>query len=470
MANLSEDAVWVDGIYQLEDTDPLSGGTPNLAIGDGMDNVPHQQLAKRTSWLKAQVDALLGAVVAATTSVAGIVRLSSAVNSTSTTMAATPSAVKAAFDNAEGRVPNSRLVATGGLATGGGSLLADRTITVPIASQVQAEQGTDNTTAMTPARVIHAIAARGYAPNLLVNTDMAIAQRGEFSTAFGYGCGDRWGNFFFGGTSTMARAVFDYHYNFSQGGQGFSHYLRQTVSGQSAANHYQFIGQRIESVSSHAGETVTILFWARTTSGTRPIAVELEQQFGTGGSPSAPVYLQPVTCILTTGWQAFAATFNLPIVTSKVLGTAGNDCLSLNIWTSAGANFNARTNSLGVQNGTIEITGIHLRRGTATPAAVESYRRPDKVAELARCYRYCESGRVDFLASSFNGTRFGYRQRFSTPKRGVPTVFFSNQTYFAANDLQAQSPLADGFFATALCTATGAVQFGANFIVDAELY
>lgn len=50
-------------------------------------------------------------------------------------------------------------VSGAGLATGGGDLSASRTITVPKSSQAQAEAGTDDTTAMTPARVKDAINA-----------------------------------------------------------------------------------------------------------------------------------------------------------------------------------------------------------------------------------------------------------------------------------------------------------------------
>lgn len=53
-----------------------------------------------------------------------------------------------------------RSVAGAGLASGGGALTADRTITVPVATQVQAEAGTDNETAMTPLRTAQAISAR----------------------------------------------------------------------------------------------------------------------------------------------------------------------------------------------------------------------------------------------------------------------------------------------------------------------
>lgn len=52
MANLQETDVWVDGIYQLETTDPVMGGP------DGIDNVQAKQLGSRTKYLKKGQDAL----------------------------------------------------------------------------------------------------------------------------------------------------------------------------------------------------------------------------------------------------------------------------------------------------------------------------------------------------------------------------------------------------------------------------
>lgn len=60
MANLAESAIWEPGVYQLENTDPVVGGEPNLAQAEGFDNIPHQMLANRTVWLKQQVDTLNG--------------------------------------------------------------------------------------------------------------------------------------------------------------------------------------------------------------------------------------------------------------------------------------------------------------------------------------------------------------------------------------------------------------------------
>ncbi|WP_432256077.1 gp53-like domain-containing protein [Limimaricola sp. AA108-03] len=56
MADLPESATYPAGIYQLEQTDPVVGGPPNLATGEGMSNVQAQQLADRTKWLKTELE------------------------------------------------------------------------------------------------------------------------------------------------------------------------------------------------------------------------------------------------------------------------------------------------------------------------------------------------------------------------------------------------------------------------------
>ncbi|WP_242672098.1 pyocin knob domain-containing protein [Stutzerimonas kirkiae] len=52
MATLDEVAEWVEGIYQLETSDPVLGGP------DGIDNLQAKQLARRTLWLKAAIEVL----------------------------------------------------------------------------------------------------------------------------------------------------------------------------------------------------------------------------------------------------------------------------------------------------------------------------------------------------------------------------------------------------------------------------
>jgi hypothetical protein len=56
---MAEDATWVPEIHQRPAGEPLTGGAPDLAADKGFANVPTQQLAKRTSWLKQKADTLL---------------------------------------------------------------------------------------------------------------------------------------------------------------------------------------------------------------------------------------------------------------------------------------------------------------------------------------------------------------------------------------------------------------------------
>lgn len=64
MANLTETTDYPAGIYQIEMTDPVLGGAPNEGTMAGLSNIPHQQLARRTAWLKGRVDALTARTVA----------------------------------------------------------------------------------------------------------------------------------------------------------------------------------------------------------------------------------------------------------------------------------------------------------------------------------------------------------------------------------------------------------------------
>ena len=71
MTNLPEASDWVAGIYQIEMTDPVLGGPPNLETGAGIANVQAQQLAERTAWLKEQIAAAVAFVITTGTGLSG---------------------------------------------------------------------------------------------------------------------------------------------------------------------------------------------------------------------------------------------------------------------------------------------------------------------------------------------------------------------------------------------------------------
>ncbi|HFI2592919.1 TPA: tail fiber protein [Escherichia coli] len=110
MGNLNETEKWEENIYQLDTSDPVLGGA------DGISNRAPRQLANRTKWLKKKTEEAAQSLAEhvrsrnhpdATLTAKGFTQLSSATNSTSETLAATPKAVKAAYDLAAGKAPAS---------------------------------------------------------------------------------------------------------------------------------------------------------------------------------------------------------------------------------------------------------------------------------------------------------------------------------------------------------------------------
>ncbi|WP_019615085.1 tail fiber protein [Psychromonas ossibalaenae] len=75
--------------------------------------------------------------VVASTTVYGATQLSTAIDSTSTALAATPSAVKSAYDLAAGKVAQTVTIATTSPLLGGGDLSADRTLSIADASTTE---------------------------------------------------------------------------------------------------------------------------------------------------------------------------------------------------------------------------------------------------------------------------------------------------------------------------------------------
>ncbi|WIY23791.1 hypothetical protein [Parasedimentitalea psychrophila] len=246
MTNLPEAAAWIAGIYQIEQSDPVLGGPPNIETGAGIANVQAQQLAERTAWLKTQIAAAVATVISTGTGLSGggaidtgltlvadladqavaeagsnnlqlmtalrtrqaievainalvgaapaqldtLNELAAAITDNGDTSAALTALIAAKLDaanytaadvlakllsvdgagsgldadmldgkNSASFVQTTRNVSTGTGLSGGGTLGADLTISASIATQAQAEAGTNSNGLMTPERVAQAIAA-----------------------------------------------------------------------------------------------------------------------------------------------------------------------------------------------------------------------------------------------------------------------------------------------------------------------
>ena len=114
-----------------------------------------------------------------------------------------------------------------------------------------------------------------------------------------------------------------------------------------------------------------------------PVGVNLQQDFGTGGSPSAMVVVPGQAITLTTGWARYTATFVAPSIAGKTLGTAGDDGTTLVFWFSAGTNYNTNSGSLGLRTQNVSLWGVQLEVGSvATPLE-----KPDPRYDLSDCQR-----------------------------------------------------------------------------------
>jgi len=139
-------------------------------------------------------------------------------------------------------------------------------------------------------------------------------------------------------------------------------------------------GQRIENARTFAGQTVTLSFWARSTVGAQTLNTLIQQQFGTGGSPSSAVDATLVSGSATytpnSSWVRYTNTWSIPSVAGKTFGTNNDSYLLVRP-------FQYTTTTT---NTSLDIWGVQLEAGpvaTAFQTATGTIQ-----GELAACQRY----------------------------------------------------------------------------------
>lgn len=257
--------------------------------------------------------------------------------------------------------------------------------------------------------------------NAIINGDFRINQRGFTSTTTNLTYGfDRWILETNTGTCTYSTQAFTPGNAIS--GYEPTNYARLVTSGQTATTGYSVLEQRIEDVRTFAGQTITISFWAKAASGTPKVSIELAQKFGTGGSPSTTVNTYAGQVTLSTSWSRYSVAFTVPSISGKTIGTtASTSSLDILLWVSAGSDYSARTNSLGIQSNTFDFWGVQVEKGTiATP-----FEQRPVSTELALCQRYYykwENSSAS-LGMTISTTWYGSPQTFPVPLRtSTPTI------------------------------------------------
>lgn len=292
-------------------------------------------------------------------------------------------------------------------------------------------------TANTQENVGGAVAPFLAGKNKIINGDFFVNQRAfTSSTSAGYYF-DRWYGNLNTGTVTYSASAFTPGTAPVVGYEG-KNFLTVATSGQSAAGAFTFFLQKIEDVRTFANQTVTISFWAKAASGTPKVAVELQQDFGSGGSPSTGVNTYISNTAITTSWARYTITGTVPSISGKTIGTTANTSfLQLNLWTSAGSSFDSRTGSIGIQNATIDFWGIQVEAGNvATPFTTAT---GTIQGELDACQRYCyviqgNTTNASSLGTGYwNGTTAVVGFISSKSKmRATPTLIYNVVTDFEA--------------------------------------
>ena len=257
---------------------------------------------------------------------------------------------------------------------------------------------------------------RGY--NRIINGDFDFWQRGNSQTSSGYGSADRWISSNTGTTKTASRQSFTPGQTDVPGNPNY--WMRHVVTSSAGASNGCVLIQKIEQVRTFAGKKCTLTFYAKADSA-KNIAVEFQQFYGTGGSPTAANTDHVETVSLTTAWQKISFTVDLTSLTGTTLGTDGNNYLQIGFWFDAGSDFNSRTNSLGNQSGTFDIAHVSLVEGDATDED-DPFSPRYIQQELALCQRYYEIGGIG-AAGGWTTTAAQLGIKFTTTKRNsTPTL------------------------------------------------
>jgi len=200
---------------------------------------------------------------------------------------------------------------------------------------------------------------------------------------------------------------------------------RIVTTGQTVAGTYTILAQHIENVRTFAGQTATISFYAKAASGTPKMAVEIEQNFGSGGSPSVNVrtYLGQVT--LSTSWARYTVSATIPSISGKTVGTDANTSnLAINLWVSAGSTYNANTGSIGIQSNTFDVWGVQVEAGSVATAFQTATGTIQ--GELAACQRYySKSYNIETSpATSSTVGAVAMKTAYTSSYQNMPPVYF----------------------------------------------
>lgn len=118
-------------------------------------------------------------------------------------------------------------------------------------------------------------------------------------------------------------SFYNYRINTTGAGSGFN------------ANEYYAIYQDIINGTrflAGANKQVTISFYAKSSIASKRLGINVQQWYGTGGSPSATEFITGDNITLTSDWKFYSFTYTLNTLVGKTFGTNNDDFLRVVFW------------------------------------------------------------------------------------------------------------------------------------------
>lgn len=293
---------------------------------------------------------------------------------------------------------------------------------------------------------------RGTSANVAANTRTFLADRWSLNT----------GN----GTATMSQVTL-------QPPSVTARYAAQIqMSAVSSSGSNPLLEQRIEHYETFSGQTVTLSFWARVTSGSATVNGQVVQNAGATGyiasCPNGGILNGSMNqCTwtgsaqtLTTTWQRFTQTFTLGDVSAGGGSPGGTDYLAADLVFPLNNYF------------TVQVAQVQLEAGASATAF--DYR--PVAEEMLLCMRYYEaytSGAAGDNVSYYTSTNTSYTFErsiaFRVVKRATPTVTLTNITNSLVGMPSVANTSIHGFTESrGTSTGTGVALMSTDWTANAE--
>ncbi|MFB6364414.1 hypothetical protein ACFCP7_10165 [Paenibacillus elgii] len=267
----------------------------------------------------------------------------------------------------------------------------------------------------------------------------SVVQNGNYGSANAYGYGlDRWVGQVFAGTGgvgdasfTMSQQPFALGQTAVPGNPKYFGRLSVTSIGtKGTKGAFMRMAQYVESAVTFSGQKCTASFWAKASS-SRQIVVALFQNFGYGSPSSSVSCPGGKTITLTTAWQFFTVTFDVPSIAGKALGTNKNDYLGLYFipYKQDNDHISIPSGEVGTYaTGDFDFAQVQLCAGdVALPFQTRHF-----AEELALCQRYYEKS-YDITkppATTESGGMETRLSRFSIGAGGNLNLYDNGPIYF----------------------------------------